>query len=152
MRHLTHRHPLAIMLGFAVALGLASAASADEPPDHYGRVSVENIWVTPAKVGGYSALHFRLVNESRDPAYLLEVKTPVAATARIVGRVGEHETTTIGSIGLRPDSNIDVGSDHTWVEIGPLKRAVTAGETIPLELVFMRHRVHVDAHVHSADG
>lgn len=152
MRNFIHRHLLPTALAAGIALGLAPTASADELPDTYGRMRVENIWVTPAQTGGYSTLHFRIVNDSHDEAHLMAVETPVAAKTRIVGRVSDHKSVAIESLGVRADSDVNVGSDHTWIELGPLTREMRPGETIPVEFVFARRRVSGRAHVHSADG
>ena len=37
-------------------------------------------------------------------------------------------------------------------ELGPLIRPVEPGQSIPLELIFVRGSIHTEAHVHSADG
>lgn len=152
MRHFLLHHLVSAALAAGVAVGLASTINADELPDTYGRMRVENVWVTPAPAGGYSTLHFRIVNDGHDEAHLMGVKTPVAAKTRIVGRVSDHKAVAIESLGIRADSDVAVGSDHTWIELGPLTREMRPGQTIPVEFVFARRRLSARAHVHSAEG
>ncbi|CAN0411058.1 unnamed protein product [Ectocarpus sp. 13 AM-2016] len=141
-----------IVFILAVAFGGETPAIADQPPDYLGEIIVENVWVTPALAGGRSILRFRITNDSRDHIHLLDVQTPVAKAARIVGRTGGSSTTSLESISVLADSDLDLTTGHIWIELGPLTRAVTPGESIPLELIFVHSRVHVEAHVHSANG
>lgn len=139
-------------LALTVALGVARPASADRPPDHHGKIIVEDVWATPAGEGGHSVLRLRVINEGHDHAHLLSIETPVAKTARIVGRVSDHKTATFDSMNVRADSELDLTTDHMWIDIGPLIRAVKPGESFPFELVFSRSRLRAEAHVHGADG
>ncbi len=139
-----------------VALGLAGPANADpladQFADHQGELIIEKVRLMTATEGGWSTLRLRITNESRDPAHLLGVETKLAPDARIVGRIDDHQTTTLESIGVRADSVLDLTSDHLWIELGPLNLAVKPGETIPLVLVFARGRVRVQARVQGIDG
>ena len=147
------RHTLISMIfALAAAFGSGGSVKADQPPDLNGQMIVESVWATPATAGAWSILRLRIINESHDHAHLVGVDTPVAETARIVGKISDHETTTFESISARADSELDLTSEHMWIELGPLTRAVKSGELIPLELVFVRGRVRAEAHVHSADG
>lgn len=147
-----HRLVTWIAFAFVVLLATAELADADQLPDHRGQMIVENVWVTPAGAGGWSMLRLRITNESGEHAHLLGVEAPVSQSARIVGRIDDHRTTTLESINVRPHSVLDLSTDYVWIELGPLALAVKPGESIPLDLVFSRGRVRVDAHVHSADG
>ncbi len=148
----TRRRFISMILALSAAFGAGRFAKADQPPDHHGQVIVENVWATPAREGEQSILHLRIINEGRDHAHLLGVETPVAKDARIVGRISDHKTTAFESMSVRADSDLDLTSDHMWIELGRLTRAVKPGESIPLELVFVRGRVRAEAHVHTADG
>ncbi|MCG8596099.1 MAG: hypothetical protein MI785_17295 [Kiloniellales bacterium] len=53
---------------------------------------------------------------------------------------------------VRAGSELDLTTSHMWIEIGPLARDVKAGDTIPIELVFLRSRLRVEAHVHGTDA
>lgn len=141
-----------ITLAFAAVLGAERPASADQPPDYHGQMIVENAWVTPARAGGRSILRLRIINESQDHAHLLRVETPFTSQTQIVGRISDHKTATFESISVRADSDLDLTTDHMWIELGPLTRGVKAGDSIPIDLVFLRGRVRVKAHVHGADG
>ena len=141
-----------IVFGLAIAVAPALAATADQPPDHHGRIIIDKVWVTPAEVGDRSKLRFRLVNQSYDPVYLLGVDSPVATHARIVARISDRDTTKIESVAVRADSELDLTTSHMWIELGPLARPIKPGESIPIELIFVRSRVHVYAHVHGADS
>ena len=148
----TCRTLISAIFALSAVFGAGGFANADQPPDHHGRMIVENVWTTPAREGGRSVLRLRIINESHDHALLVGIETPVAKSARIVGRTSDHKTTAFDSISVRADSELDLTTDHMWIELGPLARPVKAGESIPLELVFLRNRVRAEAHVHSADG
>ena len=150
-RH-AHRTLQCGALVLAIAVSATTPARSDQAPDHHNKIVIENVWATPASVGGKSILRLRILNEGHDHAHLLGIETSVAEEARIVGRTGDQETTTFGSIGVRADSALDFTSDHMWIELGPLNRPIRAGESVSVELVFVRSRLHVDAHVHGADG
>ena len=139
-----------LVLGLAFAMASALAATADQPPVHHGRIIIDKIWALPAEVGDRSKLQFRLVNHGYDPVYLLGVDSPVATHARIVARISHHDTTIIESVAVRADSELDLTTDHMWIELGPLARPLKPGELIPIELIFVRSRVRVYAHVHGA--
>ena len=141
-----------IVFGLAIAVAPALAAPADQPPDHHGRIIFDKVWATAAEVGDRSKLRFRLVNQSYDPVYLLGVDSPVATHARIVARISDRDTTTIESVAVRADSELDLNTSHMWIELGPLARPIKPGESIPIELIFVRSRVRVYAHVHGADS
>jgi len=135
-----------------VVFGEGEHAQADQPPDHHGSLTVETVWATPAEAGDRSILRLRIVNESPEHAHLLSVETPIAKGARIVGRISDHKTTTLESISVRADSELDLTTNHAWIEIGPLTREVRAGDSIPLTLVFARTHIPTEAHVHDAGG
>lgn len=141
-----------ITLAFAAALSTEGPANADQPPDYHGQMIVENVWATPARAGGRSILRLRIINEGHDHAHLLGVETPLTSQTQIVGRMSDHKTVTFDSISVRADSDLDLTTDHMWIELGPLTHAVEAGSSITLDLVFLRGRVRVEAHVHGADG
>ena len=146
-----HHTVISAILALSAVLGAGGLAKADQPPDHHGKVIIENVWATPAREGGQSMLRLRIINESHDHAHLIGIETPVAKGARIVGRTSDHETTTFDSMSVRADGEIDLTTDHIWIELGPLAREVKAGESIPLELIFVRSRVPAEAHVHPAE-
>jgi len=143
---------VAAALTVAATFGLLGPAAADPAPSHHGRITVENVWITPGRTGDQSMLRFRIINESEDPVHLLGVTTPIALDTRIIGRIGDHETATFESVSVRADTDLDLTSDHMWIELGPLTREVKSGETIPLELVFLRTRIRTEAHVHGIGG
>lgn len=131
-----------------VSFALAGTASADQLPHHHGQVIVEEVSATPASTGNRSILRLRLTNDGYNHTHLLGVETPVAAEAWIVARTGDTETTILESITVPPEEALDMTSDHMWIELGSLKRTVELGETIPVELIFLRSRLSVEAHVH----
>jgi copper(I)-binding protein len=142
----------AMIFALSAAVVVAGTAKADEPPDHHGQIIVEDVWVTPATEDSRSMLHFRITNEGYDHVHLLGVETPVAGHTRIVGRIGDHKTATLDSFGVSTNSSLDLTSGHLWIELRQLTRDLKAGESIPLELVFVRSRMLLNAHVHTADG
>src|SRR3546814_20750329 len=84
--------------------------------------------------------------------HLLGAATPVATVSQIIGRISDHQTARLGSIGIRPDGALELTTSHLWIELGPLSREIRQGDFIPIELVFVRGRIHADAHVPRADG
>lgn len=139
-----------LALGLAIAMAPAGVATADDLTTHHGKLIVDKIHATAGEAGGQSILHFRITNDSDDHAYLLGVSSPVAPNARIVARISHHNTTVIDSASVRADSDLDLTTNHMWVELGPLLRTLRSGETIPIELIFARTRIRINAHVHGA--
>lgn len=125
---------------------------ADQPADHHGRITVEDVWVTPANEAGRAILRLRILNGTHSPMHLLGVATPIAKGSQIIGRVSSHQAASLGSISILPDDRLDFTTSHLWIELGPLSREIQQGELIPIELVFVRGRIPADAHVHGADG
>jgi copper(I)-binding protein len=152
MTRLTHSTVFFLTLVLSITFGALGSASADQIPYHHGHIVVENVGVTPGREGGRSILRFRIINEGYDHEHLLGVETPVAKNARIVGRTGDHTTATFESFGIDADGELDLVNAAMWVELGPLSRTLNPGDSVPLDLVFLRGRVHVKAHVHGADG
>lgn len=143
---------LCAALVIAVAGGVGIPAMADELPGYHGALVVEDVHATSAPAGGRSIVRFRIVNDGRDPVHLLDVETDLASESQIVARTSDRETTVLESVGIRADSELDLTTNHMWIELEGLTRAVAAGETFPLDLVFMRGRFDVDAHVHEGNG
>lgn len=150
-RKLSHRL-LSLLIASSSVILAAVPVRADQPSHHHGDVVVENVWITPAKDAEQAILRLRILNETQSPMHLLGVTAPLAKSSQIVGRVSDHQTASLGSIGIRPDSALDLTTSHLWIELGPLSREIKQGELIPIELVFVRGRIPADAHVHGADG
>ena len=140
------------LAALSIVFAKADFAVADEPPDHHGDIVIEEVWATPSLRGGHSVLRLRLINDSQEHVHLLGIETPFATDAHIVGRIDDHQSTTFDSISVRANDDLDLTTSHLWIELGPLTRDISPGESIPVELVFLRSRLHVEAHVHSADG
>ncbi len=143
---------ICLIIATSTVFAALASASADEPPDYHGQVSIEDVWVTPAKEGDRSILRLRIKNESQGHIHLLGATTPFAEDAQIVGRISDHETARLDSIGIRPEDDLDLTTGHLWIELAPLTREIRRGESIPVELVFVRRSIRAQAHVHAADG
>lgn len=104
-------------VGLAIALFGASPVMADRPPDNHGDIMIEEVWLTPSKEGERSVLRMRLVNDGQEHVYLLSVETPVATDAHLVGRIGEQFSTTFESFSVRPFSDLDLTTNHMWIEL-----------------------------------
>lgn len=146
------RRLLSLLVALSSALVAAVPAKADQPPDHHGHVTVEDVWVSPASEAGPAILRLRILNETHSHMHLLGVATPLAKGSQIIGRISDHQTARLGSIGIPPDDALDLTTNHLWIELGPLSQEFRQGDLIPIELVFVRGRIHADAHVHGADG
>lgn len=147
-----HHANLFLILVLSLTFGAVGSANADQLPYHYGQIIVENVWVTPGRKGSQSILRLRIINDGTDHEHLLRVETSIAEDSRIVGRISDHRTTTFDSFSIRADSELDLTDSEMWIELGPLVRDVRPGESIPVNLVFVKGRIHAEAHVHSADG
>lgn len=146
------RRRLPLLVALSSALVAAGPVRADQPPDHNGLVTVETVWAIPASEAGKTVLRLRILNQTHSPLHLLGVATPLAKDSQIIGRISDHQTARLGSIGIRPDDMLDLTTSHLWIELGPLSHEIRQGDLIPIELVFVRGRIHADAHVHGADG
>jgi len=140
------------LVSLTAIFGATGLATADPLPSYYGQIIVEDVWATPGQVGDLATLRLRIVNEGRDPVHLLGVESPVALDSRIVGRIGDQETANFESVSVRADNDLDLTRDYMWIELGPLMREVKPGESIPLELVFLRSRIQLKVLVRAAGG
>src|SRR3546814_19784369 len=78
---------LSLLVALSSALVAAVPVRADQLPDHHGRVTVENVWITPANEAGPAILRLRILNETRSPMHLLGVATQLAKAAHLeIGR------------------------------------------------------------------
>src|SRR3546814_4238170 len=88
------RRLLSLPVALSSALVAAVPARADQPPDHHGHVTVEDVWVTPASEAGPAILRLRILNETHSPMHLLGVATPLAKGPQIIGRIRSEENTS----------------------------------------------------------
>src|SRR3546814_5209597 len=51
---------LSLLVALSSALVAAVPVRADQLPDHHGRVTVENVWITPANEAGQAILRLRI--------------------------------------------------------------------------------------------
>lgn len=144
-----NRHTLLLRIfTFILTLDMASVGYADQPPYRRGQFKVENVWATLDERGGNIILRFRIVNEGKNHIRLIGIKTPVAEVARIIGKSDDREPVIYNSIMIRADSVLNLATHHLWAELGTLSRTINAGETFPLDLIFLNERLRVDVHVH----
>ena len=152
MARITRRIFAVLMIILGAGSFAGGLARADQPPGLRGELKVEQVWATPGKTGERSILRFRVLNDSREDLQLLDVKTPIASGARIVVRVSDDATSTIGSIVVPSESTIDFTSDHIWIVLDPLTRTLEPGDLVAVELVFLGISIKAEAHVHSVGG
>lgn len=144
-----NKHTLLLRIfTFILTLDMASVGYADQPPYRRGQFQVENVWATPDERGGNIILRFRIVNEGKNHIRLVGIKTAVAEEARIIGKSANREPVIYNSIMIRTDSDLNLATHHLWVELGTLSRTISAGETFPLDLIFLNEQLSVDVHVH----
>ena len=129
---------------------LHTVAVADAPELAYGRIFVTAVNATQTISSGTSKLRFTLENDLSRPFHLLEITTPVANKAVIVGRTGPEETTVMESAFIPSEGVLDLNTSHLWVELSGLKRKLAAGENFPIELDFGTFRLSAIAHVHDS--
>src|SRR3546814_17823657 len=124
--------PLLCLLLVALTSPLVAAGPvrADQLPDHHGRVTVENVWMTPANEAGQAILRLRILNETRSPMHLLGVATPLAKDAHLVGRISDHKTARLGSIGIRPGDALDLTTSHLWID----RKSVVEGKSVSVRV------------------
>lgn len=125
-------------------------ARADAPLEGGGEIRVEEATATPAEPSAYSSLRFRLVNDSTGTFHILGIETPLAPEARLVARIGNDAVTVLDSIGVPAGEELDLTTSHLRFEIGPLTRALSAGETVEITLLFVGGEFVVPVHVHAA--
>src|SRR3546814_6862026 len=131
------RRLLSLLVALSSALVVAVPVRADQPPDHHGRVTVENVWVTPANEAGQAILRLRILNDTHSPMHLLGVATPLAKNSQIVGRISDRQTARLGSIGIRPDGALDLTTIHLCIDLGPLSRSIMHGDLLDLMLTLL---------------
>ncbi len=110
-------------------------------------VSVEDVHLLLSGSGEGRYLQFKIRNDSGERLILLSVKSEYFQSASIRARVSAGEWVEAGSITILADTTLDLGSSHLRVVIERLESKLPANATIPVELVFNRGSVTVDAHV-----
>src|SRR3546814_9248457 len=66
---------LSLLVALSSALVAAVPVRADQLPDHHGRVTVENVWITPANEAGQAILRLRILNETRSEEHTSELQS-----------------------------------------------------------------------------
>ena len=135
---------VAIVIGLVVVLGgcSSSGASASPASSTAGGIAVSGAWARAAALGGTSAAYLTIDNAGSSADRLLSVSTPAAGSTQV------HETTSdpSGMTGMQPVDGIDVPAGGQ-VQLKPggyhimlmdLTKALTAGETVQLTLVFQK--------------
>ncbi len=133
---------------FALLVSVYTAALGDAPELPYGRVSITDVNATHAELSGTSKLRFSVENGLGAVFHLLEITTPVADTAVIVGRIGPDGTAVLDSAAVPQYGTLDLNTSHLWVELKGLTKALVAGDEFPVELNFGSFRIEALAHVH----
>ena len=136
---------LALVIGLVVVLGGCSSSGASvsfATSAAAAGIAVSDAWARAAAQGGTSAAYLTIGNSGSTADRLLSVSTPAAGSAQV------HETMSdpSGMTGMQPVDGIDVppggqvvlkpGGYH--IMLMELSRALTAGETIQLTLVFQK--------------
>ncbi len=135
---------LALVIGLVVVLGGCSSSGASGSPagSAAGGIAVSGAWARAAAQDGTSAAYLTIDNAGSSADRLLSVSTPAAGSSQV------HETMSdaSGMTGMQPVDGIDVPAGGQ-VQLKPggyhimlmeLTKALTAGETIQLTLVFQK--------------
>jgi hypothetical protein len=90
---------LSLLVASSSALVAAVPVRADQPPDHHGRVTVENVWVTPANEAEQAILRLRILNET--PSLKFSLSPMAGRTSRttpsITSTTGRLDGWTVGN-------------------------------------------------------
>lgn len=132
---------LALLWAAPAAPQSTGAADAGETWSAEG-ITVSEAWIaTPARKGDDAAVHLKVRNDSGRGTKLVVVESELADRAAMHQTVGSGDSRTMR---LMPSLDVANGSSEVFAPSGRhvmligLKRDVTAGDTIPLRLTFLR--------------
>src|SRR3546814_16798537 len=97
---------LSLLVALSSALVAAVPVRADQLPDHHGRVTVENVWITTANVAGQAIIRLRNLNETRSPMHLLAMAKPLDHEATLLVHISDSQKARTCSTATHDHSTI----------------------------------------------
>ncbi|HYW33204.1 MAG TPA: copper chaperone PCu(A)C [Gemmatimonas sp.] len=128
---------------FTLALLAQPGCAVGEPSERFQPVKVRDAWSRPAAIGTTGVAYVTLENTDTADVHLTRVVSTVAARAELHESM-EHEGMT--HMEARPDVLVAYGATVAMrpgalhVMLVDLKRALAAGDTVPLSLQFSDRR------------
>ena len=141
-RALRHRALIApVVLAAALAVGAcATSGSASSGPSQQP-IAVSGAWARPAPAGGQTAAYFTITNGGSADR-LVKVQCPIAGSAMLHRTATDSSGMTgmsmVDAMAIPADSEVTLEPGGFHVMLTGLDRALAAGETIELSLVFER--------------
>ena len=142
------RIALATEINALLAMAASTTAIADAAPENLYGLRIEDARVAAAQVGGGSVLRVRIVNEGAEPLLFLGAKSKEFGTSIILARTQHSHPAVPESVTVPVEESLDLASHHLLVKLSGLRREFNAGETVSLNLSFLRGTVPIQAHVH----
>ncbi len=141
---------LTAMVAIIVIGALNLPTLADESFEPISGVDVLNATATPAAIGETSRLRFRLENFSSSDLTLIGVRSKTASSGAIAIADGSGGSADTETLMIKQEETIDLETSHIWLELRGAKSRLSAGDTIPFELLFRNGIVPGIADVHPA--
>ena len=79
---------------------------------------------------------------------IIGVESESWAGSRILARIGHGKWVELGSISVPGGETLDVNNSHLIFELTGLNQHLQTDQVIPLNLVTMRGKIPIKAHVH----
>lgn len=134
--------------GIAIIPGLLATAPyiATAHDTMLGPLVIEGLSASAAPSGASSRLSMRIANAGYDDLHLLDVSSPVARSTTLTFHGGPGESARLDSIRLSAQELTDIGSNHLWIHLVGLRKALLAGDEVPFKLHFANgHQVTLHA-------
>lgn len=142
------RIALATVISALLAMAASTAAIADAAPENLYGLRIEDARVAAAQVGGDSVLRVQIVNEGAEPLLFLGAQSEIFGASIILARTQHSGPAVLESVTVPVEETLDLASNHLLVKLSGLRREFNAGETVSLNLSFLRGTVPIQAHVH----
>ncbi len=124
----------------------APNAFADDPA-RFQSAEIIDANMTSAEKGGVSLLKIRVRNAGIDALTILGVKGEWHQQSRIVADLGEGGYTTLETLYLPREEDLNLASTHILIYLENLRRSVKVGEKLNLQLVLAQGELPFSAHV-----
>lgn len=142
------RIALSAMINILFAMAASTAAIADAAPENLYGLTIEDARVTAAQLGGDTVLRIRIVNDSAEPLVFIGAESEEFRASKILARTQHDGPAVLESVPIPVEETLDLASNHLLLKLSGLRREIQSGETVSLNLSFLRGSVPIQAHVH----
>jgi copper(I)-binding protein len=139
--------PLALAALVLASVAAPAPSRADDETAAAGQLDITSIGAVAAEAGETTILTFTVENDGAERANITGVALSTGERSRVMGAIGGEAGAEIGSLPLRPGQRVEFGPRSVWIEIGPLKADLKAGQLVPARLLLGSFEAPVTIHV-----